>query len=90
MSLSCAARVFAAVEAVALKDVLDPSVEALDHAVGLRPHRWREAVLDAKLGAEQVELVLAGGSAFAQAEEPVLQLLQPARNMAVRRPAGAP
>ena len=34
-------------------------------------HRGREAVLDAKFGAEQVKLVLAGGSSFAQAEQAV-------------------
>lgn len=56
---------------MALQDVLDPAVEALDHAVGLWPHRRREAVLDARLGAEQVEFVLFCGGALAQAEEPV-------------------
>ena len=64
-------QVLAAVEAVALQDLLDPAVEALDHAVGLRPHRRREAVLDPEVRAEGVELVLSAGGALAQAEEPV-------------------
>ncbi len=64
-------QVFAAVEAVALQDIFDPAVEPLDHAVCLRPHRRGQAMLDAKLGVEQVELVLTGGAALAQAEQPV-------------------
>jgi len=32
-------QILAAAEAVALQDVLDPSVEALDHAIGLRVGR---------------------------------------------------
>ena len=64
-------QVLAALEAMALQDVLDPAVEPLDHAVRLWPHRRGQAVLDAKLGAEQVELVLSGGRALAQAEEAV-------------------
>ncbi len=38
-------QVLAAGEAVALQDLLDPAVEALEHAVGLRVHRRRKAVL---------------------------------------------
>jgi len=64
-------QVLAALEAMALKDVLDPAIEPLDHAVCLRPHRGRETVLDAEVCAEQVELMLSGGAAFAQAEQPV-------------------
>ena len=72
-------QVLSAVEAMALQDVLDAAVEPLDHAVRLRPHRWREAVLDAQLGAEQVELVLSGRSALAQAEQAVGEGLAVAR-----------
>ena len=50
---------------MALQDVLDPPVEALHHAVGLRPHRWREAMLDPEIGAEAVELVVARGPTLA-------------------------
>lgn len=64
-------QVVAALEPMALKNILDATVESLDHAVCLRPHRGCEAVLDAELGAEQVELVLSGSGAFAQAEQPV-------------------
>ena len=60
-------QVLAAPEAVALEDVLDPAVEAFDHAVRLRPHWRREAVL----GAKEVQLVLAGGHALAPAEQAV-------------------
>ncbi len=38
------------------------AVEALDHAVGLRPERLSEAVGDGARGAGAVERVLAGGS----------------------------
>jgi hypothetical protein len=44
---------------------------ALHHPVGLRPHRWRETMLDAEFRVEQIKLVLSGGSAFAQAEQAV-------------------
>ena len=64
-------QVLAAVEAVALQDVLDPAVEALDHAVGLRSHRRGQAMLDAEVGAQEVKLVLSRCSASAQAEQAV-------------------
>jgi hypothetical protein len=60
---------FAAAEVMALQDVLDAAVEPLDHAIGLRVHRRCEAVLDAELGAEVVEVVAACGAALSQAEE---------------------
>ena len=63
--------VLAASEAVALQDILDPAVGAFDRAVRLRPHRGCEVVLDAEVGAEQVELVLSCGAALAQAEQSV-------------------
>ena len=56
---------------VALQHLLDPAVEAFDHAVGLRVLRQRQSVLDAKVTAKQVELVLAGGAALARAEQAV-------------------
>jgi hypothetical protein len=64
-------QVLADLEAVAVKDALDATIEPLDPAVRVRPHWEREAVLDAKLCAEQVGLVLCGGDAFAQSEQPV-------------------
>src|SRR6056297_1413871 len=67
--------VLAAAEAVALQDVLDPAVEAFNHAVGLWPH-WRgQAMLDTELVAEAVEVVVSGCGALSQAEEPVGELL---------------
>ena len=67
--------VLATVEVMALEDVLDPAVEALDHAVGLWAHRRGQAVLDVEIGAEPVELVVAGGGTAAEAEEPVGEFL---------------
>ena len=58
--------VLAAAETVALEHVPDPSVETLDHAVGLRPHRWGQAMLDPEPGAEAVELMIAGRGAAAK------------------------
>ena len=56
------------------KHLFDAAVEPLDHAVGLGVLRWGKAVLDAQVGAELIELVLAGGRALAQAEEAVGEL----------------
>ena len=56
------------------KHPFDASVEPLDHAVGLRM-LWRgEAVFDAQVTAQLIELVLAGGRAVAQAEQAVGEL----------------
>ena len=62
-----------------LKDLLDPPVEAFDHAVCLRRFRRGETVLDFELGAKPVELVLARGGALTQTEEAVSELLPVAR-----------
>jgi hypothetical protein len=56
-----------AAEAVALQDILDPALESLDHAVGLGVHRRGQAGRDTELGAERVELMIAGGGLLAQA-----------------------
>jgi len=61
-------------EVVALQHLFDAAVEPLDHAVGLGVLRRSQAVFDAEIGAEQVELVLAGGAAFAQTEQAVGEL----------------
>jgi len=68
-------QVFAADEMMALQHLFDAAVEALDHAIGLRMHRRREAVLDAEIGAEAVEIVLTGCHSLAQAEQPVGEFL---------------
>ena len=65
---------------VRLEHFLDPAVEAFDHAVGLRMRRRGQAVLDAEVGAEQVELVLSRRGAFAQTEETVGEFLPVARS----------
>ena len=61
----------AGLEAVGLKLVLDPAVEALDHAVGFRMPLQGRRVFDAEVGAELIERVLAAGGALAQAEQAV-------------------
>jgi Mrp family chromosome partitioning ATPase len=66
---------FARTEAMALQHLLDPAVEAFDHAVGLRVLWWGQTVFDAEVAAELIELVLASGAAFAQAEQSVGELL---------------
>ena len=63
--------VLAGMEAVGLKHVFDPAVESLNHAVGLWMRRRGQTVFDAKVRAEQVELVFACRGAFAQTEETV-------------------
>jgi hypothetical protein len=47
----------------------------LDHAVGLRRLRRREAMLDAEGGAQRVELVCASRCTLAQAKEAIRELL---------------
>ena len=37
-------------------------------------HRWGKAVLDAQIGAQTVEIVLAGGGTLAQAEQAIRKL----------------
>jgi len=46
---------------VALQHLLDPAVEAFDHAVGLRVLRQRQSVLDAQVTAKQVDSCLPVG-----------------------------
>lgn len=60
---------------MASQDILDPAIEAFDHAIGLRMHRRSQAMLDAKVGAEAVEVVVARGGALSQAKEPISELL---------------
>ena len=67
--------VLAGMEAVGLKHVFDPAVESLNHAVGLWMRRRCQTVFDAKVRAEQVELVFACRGAFAQTEETVGKFL---------------
>ena len=58
-------------EVLALQDLFDPSVKALDYAVGLAMLRRGHTVFDAEVGAELVERVLTCCGAFAQAEQAV-------------------
>ena len=51
----------------------DSSVEALDHAVGLRMPGWGEPVFDAELGTGDVEGMVSRGS-FAGARESIREL----------------
>ena len=60
---------FAGAEVVALQHLLDASVEAPDHAVGLRVLRRGQAMVNPEVAAQQVERVLAGGGALAQTEQ---------------------
>ena len=64
---------------MALKHLLYPTVEPFDHAVGLRRFWWGQAVLDAELGTELVELMLARRSTLAQAEEAIGELFSVVR-----------
>jgi len=56
---------FTGTEMVRAQDIGNAPVEALHHAVGLRSLGPRQAMLDAQLREELVELMLAGGRAFA-------------------------
>ena len=68
---------------VALKHLLDPTVEAFDHAFCLRRF-WRgQAVRDVQVGTELVERVLARRSTLAQAEEAIGELFSIVRENCV-------
>ena len=67
--------VLARMEAVGLKHVFDPAVASLNHAVSLWMRRRSQTVFDAKVRAEQIELVFACRGAFAQNEETVCKFL---------------
>ncbi|WP_169308856.1 hypothetical protein [Paracoccus gahaiensis] len=54
-----------------LQGVLDPAVEASNHAVGLHAHGRGQAMLDAEIGAEAGEIVVAGGAPAAEAEQKI-------------------
>ena len=60
---------------VRLQHLLDAGVEAFDHAIGLRVHRWRHAMFDTQIGAQLIKLVPAGGGALAQAEQAAVNSL---------------
>ena len=64
----------AGAEMVRPKHLLDAAVEPLDHAVGLGVLRRGQAVFDAKVAAQQIEVVLATGRVLAQTEETVGEL----------------
>lgn len=59
---------FAGSEVVALPDFFDAAIKTLVHAVGLARFRWREAMRDARGGAQRFELERAVGGTFAQAK----------------------
>jgi hypothetical protein len=78
----------AGTEMVRLQHLLDPAVETLrcpamvclqtmrgGHAIGLRVLPGSQAMLDAEVTAQLIELMLAGGSALAQAKQAVGKLL---------------
>ncbi len=54
-------------EAMSSYDVFGTVIKPLDHAVCLWPHWWHEAMLDTKIGAKLLELILSHGRALAQA-----------------------
>jgi len=66
---------FAGSEVVALEDVLDATVEPLNHAVGLGRFRRGQTMLDIKGRTKGIELVLADRSALAQTDEAIRELL---------------
>ena len=54
-----------------MQDVFDPAVKPLDHAICLWPHWRREPMLDVKISAKLVELMLPLGRALSQAKQPI-------------------
>jgi hypothetical protein len=54
-------------EVVALKHLFDATVEPLDHPACFWQHGGRQSVLDAEVGAERVEFLLADCGTLAKA-----------------------
>jgi hypothetical protein len=77
MAVQRGLQVLARPDVVALQHLLDPAVEALDHAVGPGRCGRGQAVFDTRPGAEPVERVRARRGTPAQAEEAVGELLPP-------------
>ena len=73
--MQCAFQFLAGSEVMALKYILDTTIEPLNHAVGLG-RSWRgQAVFDVQDCAKFVELMFAAWCAFTQAKEAVSELL---------------
>ena len=66
---------FARAEASGLQHLDDAAIEALNHAVGLRPEWSDQAMVDAMALTELVEGMLAGGFALTGGAEAVGKLL---------------
>lgn len=75
MSMQRGLQFFARFETVALQDFFDPSIESLDHSIGLRGFWRAQTVLDVQVDAGPVELMLAGRRSLAQTEEAIGELL---------------
>jgi hypothetical protein len=73
--VQCGFQFFARKEVVRSERLLDPAVEALNHAVCPGGRRRGQAGLDAEIAAGQVESVPAPWAALAQTEEAVGELL---------------
>lgn len=71
--------VAAAVRVMPLQDVLDLAVGGAHHAIGLVVHRRGQAMLDTKIGAEAVYVMIARGGALSEAKA------QRRRNRVLRR-----
>ena len=70
---------FARSEVMALKHILDTTVEPLDHAVGLRRSGRRQAVFDVQFSAESIELMLPRFYPLAQTKQAVGKLFSVVR-----------
>lgn len=66
---------FPGAEAVGGQHLGDESVEALDHAAGLRVCRLDQAMVDGVLGAEAIDGMAAGGLALVGGAEAIGELL---------------
>ena len=67
-------KVFAADEIMGFQDIRNAAIEALDHAICLRPPGTGQAMLDIQRGAKLVELMLAAGLPVV-AQEPIRECL---------------
>jgi hypothetical protein len=72
-----------------LQDVRNATIEALDHAVGLRRAGTGQAVLDRKRGAQLIELMLAAGL-FVTGEETIREVLAIIRQELLERQGAHP
>jgi len=75
-------QIFVIAEPMSLQNILDSSIEALDHAIGLWTCWRSQAMLDAKVSADAVEIVAVGRPSAAMPEQTIREFFAVIRERA--------